>query len=223
MKKRAYNSGLIETKARIVSSASVVGRAEFSGPLSAFFDLHDNTDRFGQATWEQAESEMQRRALSIAIKKAGASIDDIGAIYAGDLLNQCVGAAYGLSEYGVPYFGLYGACSTSAEALTLGAMTVSGGFFDLAAAVTSSHNCSAERQFRYPLNYGGQRPPTAQWTVTGSGSVIVSNNADENKPKIKAVTFGLQLLFFAVGREPRRGEIAPAGAFRGPTDACGGA
>ena len=174
VKNRAYNSGLIETEARIVSSASVVGRAEFSGPLSDFFDLHDDTDRFGQPTWEQAESEMQRRALSIAIKKSGASRDDIGAIFAGDLLNQCVGAAYGLSEFGAPYFGLYGACSTSAESLILSSLTVSAGFFDLAAAVTSSHNCSAERQFRTPIEYGGQRPPSAQWTVTGAGAFLVA-------------------------------------------------
>ena len=174
MKKRAYNSGLIETKARIVSAASVVGRAEFSGPLSAFFDLHDDTDRFGQSTWEQSESEMQRRALSIAMKKLGTVQNDLDAIFAGDLLNQCVGAAYGLSDFGAPYFGLYGACSTSAESLILSSMTVSGGFFDLAAAVTSSHNCSAERQFRTPIEYGGQRPPSAQWTVTGAGAFIIA-------------------------------------------------
>ena len=174
MKRRTFNSGLLKTNARIVSGASVVGRAEHSGPLSDLFDLHDDTDRFGQPTWEQAESEMQRRALSVAMKKAGAKSDDIDAIFAGDLLNQCVGAAYGLSEFGAPYFGLYGACSTSAEALTLAALTVSGGFFDLAAAVTSSHNCSAERQFRTPIEYGGQRPPSAQWTVTGSGAFLLS-------------------------------------------------
>ena len=174
MKQKAFNSGLIETRARLVASASVVGRAEFSGPLSDFFDLHDDTDRFGMPTWEQAESEMQRRALSIAMKKSGAGGNDIDAIFAGDLLNQCVGAAYGLVEFDFPYFGLYGACSTSAESLTLAAMTVSGGFFDLVAAVTSSHNCSSERQFRTPIEYGGQRPPSAQWTVTGSGAFLVA-------------------------------------------------
>lgn len=174
MKKRVYDSGLIETRARIVSAASVVGRAENSGPLSGFFDMHDDTDRFGQPTWEQSESEMQRRALSIAMKKLGATGDDIGAIFAGDLLNQCVGSAYGLSEYGAPYFGLYGACSTSAESLTLASISVSGGFFDLSAAVTSSHNCSAERQFRTPIEYGGQRPPSAQWTVTGAGAFLIA-------------------------------------------------
>lgn len=197
MKRRAYNSGLIDTRARIVSSASVVGRAEFSGPLSEFFDLHDDSDRFGSPTWEQSESEMQRRALSIAMKKSGAKTGDIDAVFAGDLLNQCVGAAYGLSDFKSPYFGLYGACSTSAESLILAAMTVSGGFFDLAAAVTSSHNCSAERQFRTPIEYGGQRPPSAQWTVTGAGAFLVAADRPDSpfvgsdSPKICQVMPGI--------------------------------
>lgn len=181
MDKKGYSSsGLIETRARIAASASVVGRSEHSGPLGGFFDLHDATDRFGQSTWEQSESEMQRRALSVAMKKLGVGNEDIGAIFAGDLLNQCVGAAYGLAEFASPYFGLYGACSTSAEGLTLAAMTVSGGCFDLAAAVTSSHNCSAERQFRTPIEYGGQRPPSAQWTVTGAGAFLVAADREDS-------------------------------------------
>lgn len=177
MPRKISADGLIEAHARIISAASVVGRTEHSGPLSAHFDLHDGTDRFGQSTWEKSESEMQRRALALSMKKAGVKCDDIGAVFAGDLLNQCVGAAYGLSEYPVPYFGLYGACSTCAEALTLAALTVSAGFFELAAAVTSSHNCSAERQFRTPIEYGGQRPPSAQWTVTGAGAFLVASES----------------------------------------------
>ena len=171
--------GLIDTCARIVSVGSVGGRAEYKGPLGKSFDLHDDTDRFGQDTWEKAESEMQRRALSIAMKKLGVKKEDVGAIFAGDLLNQCVGAAYGLEDFSVPYFGLYGACSTAAESLTLATLTVSAGFFDMAAAVTSSHNCSAERQFRTPIEYGGQRPPSAQWTVTGAGAfLLAADNSD---------------------------------------------
>ena len=189
--------GLIETDARIISAASVVGRTEFSGPLGKEFDLHDDTDRFGQPTWEQSESEMQRRALSIAMKKAGVKNCEIGAIFAGDLLNQCVGAAYGLIEFGSPYFGLYGACSTSAEGLILSSLSVSGGFFELAAAVTSSHNCSAERQFRTPIEYGGQRPPSSQWTVTGSGAFLVASDKKSspiippNAPRISQVMPGI--------------------------------
>ena len=178
--KKTSSMGLIETKARIISSASVVGRSEHDGPLGNLFDLHDDTDRFGQKTWEQSESEMQRRALSIAMKKKAIRTDDIGALFAGDLLNQCVGSAYGLTEYTVPYFGLYGACSTSAEGLTLAAMTVNRKCFDVAAAVTSSHNCAAERQFRTPIEYGGQRPPSAQWTVTGAGAFIVAADSDDS-------------------------------------------
>ena len=177
---KSASMGLIETSARIISAASVVGKCEYEGPLGAFFDLHDDTDRFGQSTWEQSESEMQRRALSIAMKKRSIRAENLDAIFAGDLLNQCTGAAYGLSEFGAPYFGLYGACSTSAEGLTLGAMTVSGGCLDVAAAVTSSHNCSAERQFRTPIEYGGQRPPSAQWTVTGAGAFILSRDRSDS-------------------------------------------
>ena len=179
-KASTFSKGLINVRARIVSTASVVGRTEFSGPLGQLFDLHDDTDRFGQNTWEQSESEMQRRAMSITMKKLGVSPDDIGAIFAGDLQNQCVGAAYGLAEFGAPYFGLYGACSTSAEAIMLAALTVSGGAFDLAAAVTSSHNCSAERQFRTPIEYGGQRPPSAQWTVTAAGAFLIATDRSDS-------------------------------------------
>ena len=159
--------------AYVIAAGSAVGRSEHEGPLGKEFDIHDPEDRFGQPTWEKAESEMQRVAFSLAMKKSGLRPDNIGALFAGDLLNQCVGSAYGLVDFDIPYFGLYGACSTSAESMMLAAMTVSAGYTELAAAVTSSHNCSAERQYRTPIEYGGQRPPTAQWTVTGSGAFIV--------------------------------------------------
>ena len=159
--------------AYILAAGSAVGRSEHEGPIGKEFDIHDPEDRFGQPTWEKAESEMQRVAFSLAMKKSGLRPDNIGALFAGDLLNQCVGSAYGLVDFDIPYFGLYGACSTSAEGMMLAAMTVSAGYAELAAAVTSSHNCSAERQYRTPIEYGGQRPPTAQWTVTGSGAFIV--------------------------------------------------
>lgn len=160
-------------RAAVSAAASVVGVKETAGPLGECFDLHDTDDRFGQDTWEKAESEMQRRALSLAIDKSGLALTDFDLLFAGDLLNQCVGSAYGLLEFGIPYFGLYGACSTAAEGLLLASLMVSGGGAHCAAAVTSSHNCSAERQYRFPLEYGGQRPPTAQWTVTGSGAFVV--------------------------------------------------
>lgn len=159
---------------RILASASVVGKTEREGPLGDGFDLTDPTDRFGEETWEKAESEMQRRAFRIALRKGGITEDTVDALYAGDLLNQCVGSAYGLLSFDVPYFGLYGACSTAAESILLSGMAVSAGQFGVAAAVTSSHYCSAERQYRTPIEYGAQRAPTAQWTVTGAGAFLLT-------------------------------------------------
>ena len=159
----------------IISSASVVGAHEHEGPLGSFFDLHDKTDRFGKKTWEKAEGEMQRLAFNVCASKASLSERDVGALFAGDLLNQCSASAYGLLDFDIPYYGLYGACSTAAEAIMLSAMSVSAGYFERCAAVTSSHYCSSERQFRTPVEYGAQRSPTAQWTVTGAGAFIVGS------------------------------------------------
>ncbi|MBQ7347210.1 MAG: stage V sporulation protein AD [Clostridia bacterium] len=163
----------IDLDAAILAAASAVGKKETEGPLGDLFDLCDDTDRFGAKTWEEAESEMQRMAFNTVLAKAELRDTDIGALFAGDLLNQCVGSAYGLLAFDIPYFGLYGACSTCAESLMLASTFVSNGIFDRCAAVTSSHYCSAERQYRTPIEYGGQRPPTAQWTVTGSGAFLV--------------------------------------------------
>ncbi len=157
----------------ILGSAAVVGDKEYKGPLGADFDLHDETGMFGMDTWEKSESEMQRIVLNLALAKSGYEPKDIDAIFAGDLLNQCVGSAYGLIDFHKPFFGLYGACSTFAEATMLSSMLVSAGYFQKVAAVSSSHFCSAERQFRFPLEYGGQRTPTAQWTATAAGSLIL--------------------------------------------------
>ena len=157
----------------IICAASAVGKKEFEGAIGDCFDIHDSSDKFGQKTWEKAESEMQRIALNVALSKAKLSERDIDALFAGDLLNQCVGSSYGLLDFDIPYFGLYGACSTAAESIILASMGVSAGHFSKAAAVTSSHNSSAERQYRTPLEYGSQRAPTAQWTVTGSGAFII--------------------------------------------------
>lgn len=172
---------VMETAAEIFSSASVVGGKESEGPLGELFDLRDPSDRFGMKTWEKAESEMQRLALNTALGKAEVRAEEIGALFAGDLLNQCVSSAYGLQSFDVPYIGLYGACSTCAESLLLSSLMVSHGMCKIAAAVTSSHYCSAERQYRTPLEYGAQRAPTAQWTVTGSGAFLV-RGIDEEEP-----------------------------------------
>lgn len=173
----------------IKSSAAVCGNKEFHGPLRNYFDLHCEDDKFGKETWEKSESEMQRLALNLAITKAQIHPEDINCMFAGDLINQCTSSAFGLSDFNIPFFGLYGACSTIAEALILSSLLVSSNQANTVAAITSSHFCSAERQFRFPLEYGSQRTPTAQWTVTASGAFILSNESSE-VPKIVEVLPG---------------------------------
>ena len=181
------NRKIIDTSgAVIISASSAVGGKEFEGPLGACFDFHDPSDRFGQKTFEKSEGEMQRLVLASAMSKIGAKPENIDVLFAGDLLNQCVSSAYGLLEYDIPYFGLYGACSTAAEGLMLASVFISRKIARLAVAVTSSHNAAAERQYRNPLEYGGQRTPTAQWTVTGSGAFIVAHSDDVKPDKIFA-------------------------------------
>lgn len=179
----------LRLQARIAASATVVGKKEKEGPLGDLFDFHDPDNKFGQKTWETAEGEMQRRAFGLALSRIDKKDADVGAIFAGDLQNQCVGSAYGLISYDIPYFGLYGACSTCAESLLLAAIAVSAGAFSLCGAVTSSHFCAAERQYRSPLEYGSQRPPTAQWTVTGSGAFLVGS--DEEYPDAVKIVGGM--------------------------------
>ena len=164
--------------AAILAAASVVGKEEYKGPLGEYFDLHDSTDKFGMNTWELAESEMQRLAFNTALSKLSICERSVEALFAGDLLNQCVSSSYGLLDFDIPYFGLYGACSTAIEGIILAAATVNAGYFELAAAVTSSHYCAAERQYRTPIEYGAQRSPTAQWTVTGAGAFMVGRKGE---------------------------------------------
>ncbi len=168
--------GIYTLDARILSAASAVGKKESDGPLGEKFDLRDPDGRFGMKTWESAESEMQRMAFGVAMTKAGLRDSEIDALFAGDLLNQCVGSAYGLLSFDIQYFGLYGACSTCAEGLLLASLAVSSGNAAVCGAVTSSHYCSAERQYRTPIEYGAQRAPTAQWTVTGAGAFLVGRS-----------------------------------------------
>lgn len=173
----------------ILSGAAVVGGKEHDGPLGGVFDLHDASGTFGMDTWEKSESEMQRLAVNTALAKAGLSPDGIDVIFAGDLLNQCVGSNYGVLGFRTAYLGIYGACSTFTEGLLIAALTVGEGYFSKCAVVTSSHFCTAERQFRFPIEYGGQRPPTSQWTVTGAGAAIMS--ADGDGPYITDVLPGI--------------------------------
>lgn len=172
----------------ILSAACVGGKREAEGPLAASFDELETKTKFGQKTWEAAESEMQRRAFTAALQKLALNAVDLDAVFAGDLLNQCISSTFSLRDAAVPVLGLYGACSTMAEGLCLAAMTVSGGFASRAAVLTSSHFASSERQYRFPLGYGGQRTPTAQWTVTGSGCAILGSGG--HGPRILRATIG---------------------------------
>lgn len=187
-------SGLIELNASILGACSVVGYLEHGGPIGHCFDFYDDKknggDRFGQDTFEKAESEMQRMALNGALDKSNTNEQRLDGIFAGDLLNQCVGSAYGLEDFDVPYFGLYGACSTAAEGLMLASVMTTHGVMEHCAAVASSHNCTAERQYRTPLEYGGQRPPTAQWTVTGAGAFVVGRAVSDHA-RIRAAMPGI--------------------------------
>lgn len=159
----------------IVGFASVAGKFESQGPLGKVFDkiIYDSYD--GLDTYEQAESRFQSEAVTEALTKAKIKAEEVDCIFAGDLLNQCVGSSYGLIDFGIPYLGQYGACSTMAQGLIMASVFVESGAAKTAMCVTSSHFCSAERQYRFPLEYGGVRTPTAQWTVTGSGSCVLKN------------------------------------------------
>lgn len=181
---------LFSDEVKILGYGAVVSKKEFEGPLGKDFDkvLHD--PKAGQPTWEQAESMFQREALTIALSKASRSAQDMDFIFAGDLLNQCVSSSYGLKAFSIPYLGQYGACSTMAQSLIMGAITIESGAASHCAAVTSSHFCSAERQYRFPLEYGGQRTPSAQWTVTGSGCCVLGKDNGVKLPAVSGVTVG---------------------------------
>ncbi len=172
----------------VAGHACAVGKKEGEGPLKNSFDYISDDMLFGQKTWEKGESEMMRRALELAIGKSGRQPEDIEYLFGGDLLNQCIGTTFGIRSFEIPFFGVYGACSTMAESLSLAAMMIDGGFADTTAAVTSSHFCASERQYRFPVEYGGQRTPTAQWTVTGSGAIVLTSEGEG--PYITRITAG---------------------------------
>ena len=168
--------------------ASTAGKKESEGPLSKTFDITQTETYFGEKTWEQAERKMQQITLDRLLTKTGLTKDSIGLVFSGDLLNQCIGSSLSVCNMRIPHLGLYGACSTMAESLLMATMAVSGGFSDNVVAMTSSHFAASERQYRFPLGYGGQRAPTAQWTVTGSGAVLICSQG--KGPKITACTIG---------------------------------
>ena len=178
----------LENPPAIIASANIGGKMEGQGPLGQWFDEWEEDSFFGQKTWEKAESAMQKRTLRRAVERAGLTPEQIDYVFAGDLLNQCIGTSFGLREFGVPFYGLYGACSTMGESLALAALMIDGGFAEYCAAMTSSHFCTAERQYRMPVPYGSQRTPTAQWTATAAGCSILAREG--NGPRVTHVTCG---------------------------------
>lgn len=172
------------------SYAAVGGYEESHGPLGKKLDFADESDKFGQKTWELAEGEMGRCAMNIALSKASLSHEAIELIVAGDLQNQCVASTVGLDSFGAPFLGVYGACSTCTESLLILATMMSEGFVNNGAVVTTSHNSAAERQFRTPVEYGAQRTPSAQWTATAGGAFILSNQGSSGSVQITEVMAG---------------------------------
>lgn len=168
--------------------AATVGKKEGEGPLANLFDKVFVDTTLNEDSWEKAESRLQTETVKILLKKSNIDCSKINYIFAGDLLNQCMSSSFGLRSLNIPFLGQFGACSTMAQSLFLASTSIEAGIANYAVAVTSSHYCSSERQFRFPLQYGGQRTPTAQWTVTGSGAVLVAKN--EIGPKVKYCTVG---------------------------------
>lgn len=194
----------------IINTASIVGKKEGNGPLSEYFDVILKDDKLGATSWEKAESKLQKETSILAMERAGLTPNDINYVFAGDLLNQCVGANYGMRDLEIPFFGLYGACSTMAESLSLGSMIISGNFANYVLCSTSSHFCSAEKQFRNPLEYGGQRTPSSQWTVTGAGSAVLAKEGDG--PRITHITTGKVIDMGITDANNMGAAMAPAAA-----------
>lgn len=201
---------LTENRPSFVGYGSVVGKKEHEGPMGHEFDAFDEDSRFGEESYEKAESRMQKIAVETALRRAEKNEKDIDVIFAGDLLNQCIGSFFGLRAMQIPLVGIYGACSTMTLGLSLAALFVDSGAASCAAAVTSSHFSSAERQYRFPLEYGSQRTPTAQWTVTGSGASIIERAQD--KPYINAITIGKITDFGVTDANNMGAAMAPSAA-----------
>jgi stage V sporulation protein AD len=192
----------------MLAAAAVVGPKEGEGPLAQYFDMIQKDDYFGQDSWEKAESKFVEEAVKRAISKSGVSITAIDYMFAGDLLNQIISSSFAARTLQIPFLGLYGACSTMAESLSIGAMIIDGGYADHVICATSSHFSSAERQYRFPLEQGVQRPPFAQWTVTGSGATVLSSTG--NGPYITCITTGKVVDFGIKDANNMGAAMAPA-------------
>ncbi len=175
----------------ITGSASVAGKKEGEGPLGGWIDVIEKDPMFGMENWEAAESAMQKQTADLALEKSGVHRSDVRYLFAGDLLGQLIATSFGTVDLNIPLFGLYGACSTMGEALSLGAMCIDAGYADHVLAMASSHYATVEKQFRFPLAYGNQRPPSASWTVTGCGAVVLSGDKQSrNLVRITGITTG---------------------------------
>ena len=188
MKKIGKQSYKLQTPVTILSTASIVGPKEGQGPLCKYFDQFLEDEFWGEKSWEKAESKIIKETTNMAIAKSGIASNEIDFCFAGDLLNQCISSSFGLREINIPFFGVFGACSTFIESMLLGSMCIDGDFAQNVVCSASSHFCSAEKQFRFPLELGNQRPPTSQWTVTGSGSSVLTK--DGTGPYITTLTPG---------------------------------
>ncbi len=194
----------------IEATASVVGPKEGEGPLSSYFDTIIEDELYGENTWEKAESKLMEKAIEKVLENANKNVGDIKYLIAGDLLNQLSASTFGIRNFKIPFLGVYGACSTMAESLSVASILVEGGFADYAIACTSSHFCCAEKQFRSPLELGGQRPKTSTWTVTGSGAVLLAESG--TGPKVTHVTTG-KIVDFNIKDQMNMGAVmAPAAA-----------
>ena len=188
MKKIGNQTYILKNPVTILNTASIVGPKEKDGPLNQYFDNCLEDEFWGESSWEKAESKFIKETINTAISKANIASSDLDFCFAGDLLNQCISSSFGIRDSNIPFFGVFGACSTFVESIILGSITIDGDFANKVACASSSHFCSAEKQFRFPLELGNQRPPSSQWTVTGSGCAILSK--DGNGPYITTLTPG---------------------------------
>ncbi len=188
MKKVGKQTFMLTNPVNITSTACIVGPKEKAGPLHKYFDQTLDDEFWGESTWEKAESKIIKETVATALAKSGIASSDIDFCFAGDLLNQCISSSFGLRDANIPFLGVFGACSTFVESAILASMAIDGGFATNTICASSSHFCSAEKQFRFPLELGNQRPPTSQWTVTGAGSMVLSSTGQG--PFITSLTPG---------------------------------
>ena len=202
-----------ETPPKIIASAAVGGKKEGEGPLGDYFDTISGDSRFGTDSWEKGEAKMQEETIRIALRKAKLPPEQIDLLICGDLINQCIASAYSARNLSIPYAGVYNACASMAESMVFGAVLAGLGVMDHVVCAASSHFCTAERQYRYPLEYGGQRSPSAQWTATAAGAAVISGKSDAVSPvSVKRIFFGRVIDYGITDLTNMGAAMAPAAA-----------